>query len=96
MALSQRRRGSVPSMKISRRNNRQLVALDPGRHLFHTYQSQIEEIPRKQEFQTAELIGRAQELALDHVIRLFHRFNWDDAPRDVLRQDQEKLISGRF
>ncbi len=76
--------------------NRRLVALDPSRHLFHTYESHLGEIPRDREFKTSELIGRSRELALEHIVWLFHRFNWDDAPRDVIRQDQEKLVSGRL
>lgn len=75
---------------------RVLTMLDPGRLLFESYRSALDSIPRDITVPSDKLIANSAELALDHAVWLFQRFNWDNVPRAVLQQDQRKLIERRL
>lgn len=74
---------------------RTLAYFDSGRHLFDRYASEVENMPRGQEISAGRLSGSAPELAIDHAVWLFDRFNWS-VPRKALERDQERLLTGRF
>jgi len=77
---------------------RNLVSFDPDRVPFdpwHSSPPDLVELPRKQVVSATELIAHSSELALDHAIWIFERFNWD-APRGLLADDQQKLIERRL
>jgi hypothetical protein len=83
------------SITLHGTKNRQLVILDPARHVWDEYKSELESISREISISTAELMAKSAELSLDHTIWVFQRFNWDNPPRDVLLGDQKKLIERR-
>ncbi len=77
-------------------NGRQLVSLDPSRDLLSVYTSHEPEIVKSIEVGFEELLGSARELALDHAIYVFERFNWSEPPRTVLADDQLRLLERRL
>lgn len=83
------------SITLHGTKDRQLVTLDFRRHFFlREYKSKLESIPHKISIPTADLIARSAELSLDHTIRVFERFNWDNPPRGIFLEEQTKLLKG--
>lgn len=71
---------------------------DPGRMpLFSGYKSRIDEINLPKQTYTKEQITETfLDLAFDQIIYLFHQFNWDNPPLEVIKEDQKKLIERRI
>ena len=84
------------SVALHKTRGRTLRMLDRGRILSGTYTTTLDSIPRDVTVSVEELMGKSVELALDHTIWVFQRFNWDNVPRTVLQEDQRKLIERRF
>lgn len=80
------------AVELHRMKNRQLFFLDPMRELFEEYSCTVDNLPLQKTISIDEILGGAQELALDHTLWVFERFNWRSARRDILKQDQEKLL----
>lgn len=74
--------------------DRKLFMLDIRRHILAEYICAIEKIDREYPLTIEELIANSSKLSLDHTIWLFQRFNWDNPPESVLKEDQEKLLRG--
>jgi hypothetical protein len=74
---------------------RQLAYFDSSRLLMNRYVSQVEELPRSVEVSAGQLAASAPELATDHAMWLFDRFDWG-VPREGVEQDQERLLTGKF
>jgi hypothetical protein len=85
------------SITLHRTMDRQLVMLDPRRHLFGNYVSKIDPIQRRPAIISAEdLIAKSSQLSLEHAIWTFQRFGWDNPPVGVLKEDQKKLLERRL
>jgi hypothetical protein len=41
------------------------------------------------------LLGTSQEFALDAALALFERFDWVNPPREILAEEQRKILEGR-
>lgn len=80
------------TVELHRMKNRQLFFLDPMRQPFEKYSCAVDNLPLQKIISIDEILGGAQELALDHTLWVFERFNWRSARRDILKQDQEKLL----
>jgi len=76
-------------------NNRQLIVLDPIRTLLDKYVCAVDHLPLQKTISVEDIMGRAPELALDHTLWIFERFNWRSARRDILQRDQEKFLEQR-
>ena len=84
------------SITVHGTKGRLLTMLDPGRLLFGNYRSTLDSISREASMSTETLISKAPELAMDHAVWVFQRFNWDNIPRGVLQEDQKKLLERRL
>lgn len=84
------------SITLYGNRDRTLTMLDPGRLLFAKYTSAIDVIPRERDVATPDLITKSAEFALDDVVWVFQRYNWDNVPRGVLQDDQKKLLERRL
>mgnify|MGYP000925476912 CR=1 FL=1 len=73
-------------------NNRTLKTFDIRRPLFSEFKTMLSEIPRSISLTSSDLMGRSSELALEHVVWLFQRFNWDDVQADSFKEDQRKFL----
>jgi len=76
--------------------NRQLVFLETGRQLFREYRCSIKNISYERKISVDEIVSNTHELALNHTVYVFERFNWFSPPKDVLREEQKKLLERRF
>jgi hypothetical protein len=74
---------------------RKLIFIEPFRTLFDEYVCAVNDLPRSLIISVEDVLGKAHELALDHAIWVFERFNWRSVRRDILQKDQEKLLQKR-
>lgn len=84
------------SVTLHGMENRKLIYFKQGRVLFDDYICHIKELSREKNIAVDELLGRGHELALDHTLWILERFNWFSPPREVLKEDQRKLLEGKF
>lgn len=67
------------------------------RHLRKSYISNVNEINLEEPtLGVEELLAKRHEKAIDQTIKLFERFNWNESPRQVLVEEQKKLLERRF
>lgn len=86
-------------VNLSLRNTaaRHLWVGDPGRvPLSMTYSTGASEITFDKQFGKDEILAKPKDLAFDMIIQIFDRFQWHAANKDVIKQDQEKLLSKRL
>jgi len=50
----------------------------------------------KKSYTAADIEGSAKELALEAIVHFFERFGWSSPNINVIKYDQENLISGKF
>ncbi|MDP8206530.1 MAG: hypothetical protein P9L92_07720 [Candidatus Electryonea clarkiae] len=81
---------------LSNTKNRKLFFYDRSRYLSRTYQTILKEIPYSISPSTTELISRSNEIALEHIVWLFKRFNWKSVVPGIFKEDQIKLIERRL
>jgi hypothetical protein len=65
-----------------------------GRDLSRLYRTSADTLQRTWEIETAELISASAELSLNAVVWFFERFQWDEQPVDVFREEQRKFLAG--
>lgn len=75
---------------------RSLRILDPSRLLFANYRSELDTIPKDIKTDTSTIISKSADLALEHCVWVFQRFNWDNVPIGVLKEEQRKLLDRRL
>lgn len=88
--------GLYLNIELNRMKNRRLIMLDRRRFLFRDYPCTIDHLPHSNTISIEDILGKAHNLALDHTIWIFERFNWDSPPRNVLEEDQKKLLERRL
>jgi len=74
---------------------RKLVFIERIRRLFHDYVCTVDDLPLLKVIPVEDMLGRAHELAIDHTLWVLERFNWRSASRDILKQNQKKLLEQR-
>jgi len=76
--------------------NRVLFMSDPGRFWYRFYATSEDELKKRWTGETSQLISKSAELALNMTEWFFERFQWMDPPREVLANDQKRLLERRF
>ena len=76
--------------------DRLLSSWNPARHLSMSYASSLPEIANEQTIQAEDLLASSSEFALDCTLHLFERFGWLHASREMLAEDQRKLLERRW
>lgn len=87
------------SISISLHNIRdhQLATWSGSRHLPDNYVYPADTpIVIEREIPEQELVAKPDEFALDYVINIFERFQWNNPPRQVFSEDQKKLRERRL
>jgi len=72
------------------------LSTSPGRDLRRLYRTNANTLERTWEFETTELISASAELSLNAVVWFFERFQWDEQPIEVFREEQGKFLAGRI
>lgn len=84
-------------IRLCKTAHRELVMLDPMRvPLSGKYETGIDEISFSKEYNDEQIIQNAREEALNVIVYIFQRFQWDNPPTEVFKADQEKLITRRY
>jgi hypothetical protein len=84
--------GTRVSITLNNTKGRKLVT-SADRWLWDEYITDMENIPFEHEYSKEELITKSKDLALEAIVHIFERFNWPNIPIDVIKSDQEKLLS---
>lgn len=73
------------------------VLTAPWERAWHSYYAASQDIlTRKHEVDAEQLISASKDISLEAIVWFFERFGWLEPSKSVIRQDQEKLIKGRF
>jgi len=86
-------KGLQLTIELHGMRNRRLMFLDPRRSLFDEYICVVNDLPHTQTMSTEEILGKGHDLALDHTVWIFERFNWRSPHiREILKEDQRKFL----
>jgi hypothetical protein len=76
--------------------NYQLFTWDQQRHFPRTFVAAIGEIPLESTMGIEELLAKGHDEAINQTIYLFERFNWVDPSREIMIEEQKKLLERRL
>ncbi len=76
--------------------DRVLFASDPARDFSRPYIASEPTLGREWPVSTEQLLSESSELALNAAEWFFERFQWMDAPRQVLADIQRRLLERKF
>lgn len=88
--------GVYISIQLCRIKNYRLFLWDPFRSLNGIYISDTPKINLESTKGTEELLAKGHEEAINQTISLFERFNWIDPPREIMVEEQKKLLERRL
>ena len=80
------------SVRLVGMKGRRLGSWDPARHLSMSYVCELEEIMSEQRTAVGELVARSADLALDSTQFIYERFGWTHSSREMLAEDQRRLL----
>ena len=83
--------GIILSIELNGIKDRRIVTFDFGRSIYD-HISKSEKIIINKETTYSELVQKKRTFAIEDTIRIFEAFNWDDVPRQVLENEQEKFL----
>jgi hypothetical protein len=72
-----------------------MLTTSPERFLFAEYVTDLDSISFERECSKEEMVTGSKELALEAIVHLFERFNWQNIPVDAIKSDQERLLTRR-
>jgi len=72
--------------------NRKLIRFESWRPMFEDHRCAIETLPYQKIISVDEILGGASDLALDHVLWVFERFNWRRITKEILKEDQKEFL----
>lgn len=84
------------SIELDKMQDRQLFFYDQTRVLFDDYLCNIENFKISKNFSNQEIVASFHDIAIDFMIEIFERFNMDNIPKDLLKNEQNKFLSGRI
>lgn len=84
------------NISLNGARDRMLFFWDWRRHLRGRYISRVDTIPLESTLPPDELIATGHDVALNKTVELLNKFNWNDVPREVLAEQQRKLLERRF
>ena len=79
-----------------RKINGFMLAADKKRSWHENYQSNEEILSFNREYNTDDIIAFSNKYALETVIHFFERFGWLSPAEALLREEQEKFLSGQY
>jgi len=75
----------------------ELTSFSASRHLDDGYVYSMEDpIVIEREIPQDELVVNAGSFALDFIVEIFERFNWNNPPRQILAEEQKRLRERRL
>jgi hypothetical protein len=82
------------SIELNNTINRHIVTTEFGRFIYNHISKQ-EKITLDRQTNYTELSLKKYQFAIDDTIKIFEGFNWDDAPRQVLENEQAKILRNK-
>ncbi len=88
--------GSV-NITIELKGIKGFVLTAPWERAWRNYYAASEDVLKNSNtYESDRLIATSREAALKTIVWFFERFGWLDPPENMISQDQEKLIKGRY
>jgi hypothetical protein len=84
------------AIQMVRVKDRALFMSDPGRDFSRPYVAKESILSKEWSLQTEQLLSESPELALNAAEWFFERFGWMALPRQVMADDQRKLLERKF
>lgn len=85
------------SISLHNIKDHQLVTYGGSRFLRNDYvHSTDTPILIEQEISDQDLVSKSDEFALDYIVNIFERFQWNNPPRQAFSEDQKKLREHRL
>jgi hypothetical protein len=73
------------------------VLAAPWERMWHSYYEATQDtLSKLQEVDCEQLIAASKDIAFSTIIWFFERFGWMTPSEDAIKQDQEKLLKGRY
>jgi len=88
--------GLSVKLKLDKMLDRQLFFYDQSRELFHDYICKIETIEISRNISNQEIITDFDSIAIDFIIEIFERFNMDNIPKELFKNEQLKFLEGKI
>ncbi len=87
--------GIKMQITLNKTKNRKLFMSAFGRYLHRDYICAIDTLPRTLEFSQDEMLGKAHDLAVQHALWIFERFNLTGEHLPAMfKEDQNKFLKG--
>lgn len=85
------------NIKIELRGIKGFVLSAPWERVCHSYHAASEDILTKSnDFESDQLVATSKEVALESIVWFFERFGWLNPSINVISNDQENLLKGRY
>jgi hypothetical protein len=85
------------NIKIELRGIRDFILSAPWDRVWHSYYAASEDILTKSaDYESDRLIAMSKEVALESIAWFFERFGWLNPSMNVIANDQENLLKGRY
>jgi len=85
------------NIQIDIRGIKGFVLTAPWERSWHSYYAASQDtLTNLQKIDTEKLIAASKDVSLSTILWFFERFGWMSPSEDVIRQDQDDLIKGRF
>lgn len=88
--------GEHVRISISLKGVADLALTETDRFIHNLYRNTSEALEKDWEVGSADLLARSNEHALAATVWFFERFGWHKPPLDLLSEEQERLLKGRF
>lgn len=85
------------NVQIDLKGIRGFVLTAPGGRVWHSYYATGQDrLTKSQDIESEELVATSRDVSLSTIMWFFERFGWMSPSEDVIRQDQENLIEGKY
>jgi len=84
------------SIELVGMENRELFFWSANRDLTLRYTCDTGEMSFKEELSLTEIMAEGHNKALDITVRILEKFNWQNPPRSVLAEDQQRFLQRRL
>lgn len=86
------------SIELHKMQGRRLMSFRPFQITFQlrNHICRVNELSRIRKITVEDIVGKGQELALEHTLWFYERFGFYSPPKDILTEKQKKLLERRL
>jgi len=85
------------SISLHNTRGRELWVEDPMRaDFFQPYKISTNNLVFEEDFAKGQIVSESKELAFTFILQIFDSFGWENPSIEIIKTDQEKLLTGRI